>query len=142
MKLQIVVVCLVAMWVGALALAEEQARIKVLVVTGGHGFEEGPFFKVFEDNPQMVLTAAKHGKDADVYDRQDLLSYDVVVLYDMPKTITAGQQASFLSLFDKGIGLGVLHHALVSFQDWPEYERIIGGRYPEQPGKSGVVTPE
>ena len=24
-----------------------------------------------------------------------------------------------------------MHHALVSYQDWPEYERIIGGRYPE-----------
>ena len=23
----------------------------------------------------------------------------------------------------------VLHHALVSFQDWPEYEKIIGGKY-------------
>jgi type 1 glutamine amidotransferase len=35
-----------------------------------------------------------------------------------------------------------LHHALVSYQDWPEYERIIGGRYPEEKGKSGVVTAE
>ena len=40
-----------------------------------------------------------------------------------------------------GIGLVVLHHALVSYQHWPEYERIIGGRYPESDGKSGVVTP-
>jgi type 1 glutamine amidotransferase len=30
----------------------------------------------------------------------------------------------------------------VSFQDWPEYERIIGGRYPEPAGKSGLVTAE
>src|SRR5262249_6882409 len=35
----------------------------------------------------------------------------------------------FRSLFDHGIGLVVLHHALVAYQDWPEYERIVGGKY-------------
>jgi type 1 glutamine amidotransferase len=35
----------------------------------------------------------------------------------------------------------VLHHALVSYQDWPEYEQIIGGRYQEpDPLKPGKVT--
>lgn len=118
------------------------AKLKVLIVTGGHGFEVEPFFRIFQDNPEIEFTAAKHGKDADVYDRGDLLSYDVVVLYDMPKTITKEQKAKFLSLVDKGTGLVVLHHALVSLQEWPEFERIIGGRYPEEKGKSGVVTPE
>src|SRR5207245_1252022 len=42
----------------------------------------------------------------------------------------------------KGSGWVVLHHALVSYQHWPEYEKIIGGRYPEAEGKSGVVTAE
>jgi type 1 glutamine amidotransferase len=64
------------------------------------------------------------------------------VLYDMPKTITEQQKQNFLALFDKGTGLVVLHHALVSYQHWPEYEQIIGGRYPEADGKSGVVTLE
>jgi len=36
----------------------------------------------------------------------------------------------------------VLHHALVSYQHWPEFEKIIGGRYPEADGKSGKVTEE
>src|SRR6185369_13481815 len=74
--------------------------------------------------------------------REDLLTYDAVVLYDMAKNITEAQKAKFLSLFDQGIGLVVLHHALVSYQHWPKYERIIGGRYPEEDGKSGAVTPD
>jgi hypothetical protein len=60
----------------------------------------------------------------------------------MPKHITDAQKAKFLALFDQGVGLVILHHALVSFQQWPEYERILGGRYPEAAGKSGAVTPE
>jgi uncharacterized protein len=122
-------------------LADESPKCKVLVITGGHGFEEEPFFRLFEENPEITFTPAKHVKDADAYERSDLLSYDVVVLYDMPKTITEAQKARFVSLFEKGTGLVALHHALVSYQRWPDYERIIGGRYPET-GKPGAVTPD
>ena len=128
--------------IDAAIAAESGAKTKVLVVTGGHAFETAPFFKIFEENGDIVFTASKHEKEADVYERDDLLGYDVVVLYDMPKTINEKQKARFLSLFEKGTGLLVLHHALVSYQDWPEYERIVGGRYPEEKGKSGKVTEE
>ena len=33
------------------------------------------------------------------------------------------------ALFDNGTGVVVLHHALLSYQTWPEYERIAGGKY-------------
>ncbi len=128
---------------GVAFAAETGAKIKVLVVTGGHAFEKAPFYLNFERNTAITFTAAEHGKqNATVYERDDLLSYDVVVLYDMPKEIAEAQKARFMALFDKGIGLVVLHHALVSYQHWPEYEKIIGGRYPEADGKGGVVTPE
>jgi type 1 glutamine amidotransferase len=134
---------LTALAAGGAWAAETGGKIKVLAVTGGHGFEEEPFFRVFKDNPEIVFTRSEHARtNATAYERADLLDHDVVVLYDMPKTITETQQKQFLSLFDKGVGLVVLHHALVSYQHWPDYERIIGGRYPEADGKSGVVTPE
>ncbi len=126
----------------ACVAVEPAAKIKVLVVTGGHGFEQEPFFKIFQDNPEITFTHAEHAQaNATVYERGDLSSYDVVVLYDMAKNITEEQKAKFLSLFDQGAGLVVLHHALVSYPDWPEYEKIIGGRYPEpDPNKPGTVT--
>jgi type 1 glutamine amidotransferase len=125
----------------AVELASAQpAKLKVLVVTGGHGFAREAFFDVFKSNSGIAFSEAKHRKNADAYERDDLLSHEVVVLYDMPKTITEAQKKNFLSLFQKGIGVVVMHHALVSYQHWPEYERIIGGRYPEQDGKGGVVT--
>jgi type 1 glutamine amidotransferase len=96
-----------------------------------------PFFKIFADNPEITYTAAKHGTTADVYDRDDLLTYDVAVLYDMPKTITEEQKTKFRALLQKGTGLVVLHHALVSFPDWPEYEALIGGGYSQSDEKSG-----
>src|SRR5689334_10884037 len=117
------------------------AKTKVLLITGGHGFEREPFLKVFRENPKITLTHAEHSKGtADAYDRPDLFNYDVVVLYDMPKEINEAQKQRFIELTRKGIGLVVLHHALVSYQHWPDYERIIGGHYPEEDGKGGVVT--
>lgn len=142
--LEMLCIALLVTLTSGVASAAEDAKLRVLIITGGHGFEKEPFFKMFLDNPGITFTNASHDKtNATAYERDDLLSYDVVVLYDMPKSITEPQKAKFLSLFDKGIGLVVLHHAIVSYQHWPDYERIIGGRYPEpDPDKPGVVTAE
>lgn len=120
----------------------QETKIKVLVVTGGHGFDKPAFFKMFQDNAQIDFTAAEHAKSsATVYERDDLARYDVLVLYDMMKHITEKQRTALLAQLDRGAGLVVLHHALVSYPDWPAYEQMIGGRYPEpDPAKPGTVT--
>jgi uncharacterized protein len=115
----------------------EEKKIRVLLVTGGHGFEVEPFFKVFSENPEVAFTAARHGQNADVYDRPDLLQHDVAVLYDMPKTITDEQKAKFRGFLAKGKGLVVLHHALVSYPGWTEYANLIGGSYSQADEKTG-----
>jgi type 1 glutamine amidotransferase len=126
---------------GAVASAAESGgKLNVLIVTGGHGFEQEPFFKVFKDNAEITFTHATQGKTSEAYERADLLGYDVVVLYDMVQKITESQKAAFHSLFDKGIGLVVMHHALCSYQDWPDYERIIGGKYFMKDERRGDAT--
>ncbi|MCW5553614.1 MAG: ThuA domain-containing protein [Verrucomicrobiae bacterium] len=127
-------------WPGP-ALGQE-TKTKVLVVTGGHGFNQPAFFKMFQDNAEIAFTTAEHAKSgATVFERDDLARYDVLVLYDMVRHITEKQKAALLTQLDRGVGLVVLHHALVSYPEWPEYERIIGGRYTEpDPDKPGTVT--
>ncbi len=120
--------------------APPQANPKIKVL---HDFDKVSFFKLFTDNPDIAVTFASHeGTNTSVFERDDLLSYDVVALYDIRRAITEQQKKGFLSLFDKGVGLVVLHHAIVSYQHWPDYEKIIGGKYPEEDGKYGVVTPQ
>jgi uncharacterized protein len=104
-------------------------KIKVLIVIGGHQFKAEPFFKMFADNPEITYTAAAQHTNAEAYDRDDLFSYDVVLLYDSPTHMSDAQRARFLQLFDKGIGVIVLHHAYLSYPMWDEYERIAGGKY-------------
>jgi uncharacterized protein len=105
------------------------AKLKVLVVTGGHGFSPERFFKLLDSNPEITYTIADQKQQAEAWDRDDLLDYDVVLLYDFQRNMNDAQKAKFLSLFRKGVGLVVLHHALLSYQNWPEYERIAGGKY-------------
>lgn len=118
---------------------EGEAKLKVLVVWGGHGFNQPAFWQMFKDNPDIAYTEAKHDKTSEVYDRDDLATYNAVVLYDFWQKITDEQKQKFLSLFDKGIGLVVLHHALADYQDWPEFEKAVGGKFLLRPETRGDV---
>jgi type 1 glutamine amidotransferase len=132
-------------WVGTASggEAKQEEKIKVLIVTGGHGFNRDAFFKMFQDNPAITFTEAKQGKTSVAYDRDDLLDYDVVVLYDLVQGITEEQKAKFLSLFEKGVGLVALHHCLASYQDWPAFEQAVGGKFFLRPEtRNGVTTPK
>jgi uncharacterized protein len=130
MKIQLLCLLWLATLAGsAFAQTHPNKKIKVLVLTGGHAFKAEPFFKMFQDNVEITFTADQQVKAAEGYDRADLFSFDVVVLYDAPREITDAQKARFLALFDKGIGVVVLHHAYLAYPMWPEFGRIAGGQY-------------
>ncbi len=118
---------------GADHLTALNPKIRVLVVTGGHPFEHGPFFKLFADNPDITFKAVEHPHAQAMFRPQAAKQYDVLVLYDMYQEISDQGKADFINLLKAGKGLVVLHHAIASYQDWPEYQKIIGARYYLQP---------
>jgi len=36
------------------------AKVRILIVTGGHAFETNAFFQVFKDNPDITYQAVEH----------------------------------------------------------------------------------
>jgi len=104
-------------------------RVRVLVVTGGHGFEKEPFFKLFKDNPDLAFQAVEHPNAQALLKADAAKQYDVIVLYDMQQEITDDAKADFLARLKEGKGLVVLHHAIADYQQWPEYWKVIGARY-------------
>ena len=103
------------------------ARIHALVITGGHGFQEEPFwemFNSFENFSYDAVTFPDAFKHLSVEGAED---YDALVFYDMWQEITAAQQAAYLELLNQGKPIVYLHHALISFPDWGEFKRIVGG---------------
>lgn len=104
-------------------------KIRVLVVTGGHGFEKPQFFQMFKDNPDITYEAVEHPNAHAKWRPEAAKSYDVIALYDMWQPVTDEAKADLLALLQAGKGLVVLHHAIASYQDWPEYANIIGAKY-------------
>ncbi len=104
-------------------------KIRVLVVTGGHGFEKEPFFKLFRDNQDITYQAAEHPNAHKLLTAEAAKQWDVMVLYDMHQDITPEAKADFVARLKEGKGLVVLHHAIANYQAWPEYTTIIGAHY-------------
>jgi type 1 glutamine amidotransferase len=109
------------------------APLHVVLLTGGHGYQRAAYLDMFAGMPGLRLTHVEHrGPTANGWEHPSLEGCDAVLLYDLQQHITEEQRARLLGLLARGAGLVVTHHALVSFQSWPEYERIIGGRYVER----------
>lgn len=108
---------------------EAPGKIRVLVITGGHEFEQAQFFKVFSDNPGIVFKAVEHPNAHALLKAEAARQYDVLVTYDMHQEITDEAKGDFLAWLKAGKGLVVLHHAIASYQQWPEYSKIIGAHY-------------
>lgn len=101
----------------------------ILVITGGHGFERDPFFEMLKDMKSIEYTEAVHPEANSLYGSGVMENIDVLVFYDMVQEITESQKNDFLSLTDKGKGMVFLHHSLASYQDWEDFETLIGGHY-------------
>ena len=108
------------------------AKLKILIVTGGHDFDRESFFQMFDSFNNLSYTELVHPQARVQLGTIDLDSFDAVVFYDMPKTITEEETYSYYRLLEAGKGLLFLHHAICAYQDWPDFENIIGGKYYEK----------
>lgn len=112
--------------------AQEQGgekKIRLLIVTGGHGFEEAKFFKMFDELKGVEYKKAVFPQAGELLKPGLEKECDVVVMYDMVKSITPEQQKAFVELLNTGIGLVCWHHNLGGNQAWDEFTRIRGGKY-------------
>lgn len=104
--------------------------VKVVVVTGGHDFDSESFFGMFDNLENIDYVQARQKDDSEIFeDASTVDPYDVIVLYNMRQKISEKRRKNFIDILNKGKGLVVLHHAIAAFDDWREYEKIIGGRF-------------
>ena len=122
--------------IGALALAVcgaavahggEAGKIRVAVVVGGHGGGQS-FFDLFEGHDDIRCTPIHLRDDSEIFENIENWSYDVVVLYNLSGRISEKRRGNFEELMQRGLGVVTLHHAFSSYQDWPAFSKIVGGR--------------
>lgn len=107
-------------------------KLNIMVVTGGHDFERKSFFKMFDTFQDISYTELKQPEANAQLGTIDPKTFDAVVFYDMPKTISETEKKSYYKLLKLGKGLVFLHHSQCSYQDWDEYKTIVGGKYHEE----------
>ena len=107
--------------------------IRVLLTYGGHAFEEKQFYAMWDSLPGIKYTKAQLPQSTDLLKPGLEKDYDVLVMYDMINGFTPQQQHNLLDLAKTGIGVVSLHHNLCAHNEWPEYWKIVGGRYFHQP---------
>lgn len=116
-----------ALALAVVSLAAAQGPVRVLVVTGGHGYETS-FYTVFEGYDDLHWSHAVSNHEAF---RSDLRAkYDVLVLYDYSNSIADSERQNLRDFVESGKGVVVLHHAICDYQDWPWwYREVVGGKY-------------
>ncbi len=113
----------------------------ILIITGGHDFEEEAFFKMFQAFEGIEYQLAVQPLANNVYSSDSISKYDALVFYDMIQDISEVQKKAYIAMLEKGKGLVFLHHSLASYQDWPEFVSIMGGKYLLEPiEKDGQIV--
>ena len=105
-----------------------EEKVNVLIITGGHSYDEESFDQLLAKLP-ISYDLVKHPDAFAMLEASTIKNYRTVLLYDMPNEITEQAKRNFVAMLENGVGLVVLHHAVCSYRNWPEYRQIAGGRY-------------
>ena len=98
----------------------------MLVLVGGHGFNEKPFHEVFDGFSDMKCTFVEEKAGGEAFDNIENWSYDTIVIYSFERKPSEKRRENLLKLLDRGVGLVVLHHGLHGYKEWPEFQKMAG----------------
>jgi type 1 glutamine amidotransferase len=132
-------------WAATGAVAEPHqaaAPVRLLVVTGGHGYPEAEFYDMLNSlGPAVRWRHATSQAEAFGGDRPLESRYDVVLLHDMHDTTSEALRAKLKSFVEGGKGVISLHHAIVDYTDWPWWhQEVIGGKYFVKPNEGHAAS--
>lgn len=106
--------------------------IKIMVVTGGHSYDTLQFFEMFDALKGIEYEHFQQPKANQKLVKDLAKDFDVIAFYDMWKSISDAEKSAYLKLTQQGKPFLFLHHSIASYQDWPEFEKILGGKYVEK----------
>jgi len=122
-------------------------RPTVLVITGGHAFEQEPYLDVFRDNEGIDWAHAQPPSVRTCFTPKNAGIWDAMVCYDMQGVIfhrpdppelvdpPADYVEGFQALLERGQGMLFLHHAMSAWPRWALWARVVGGRWHYVPGE-------
>jgi type 1 glutamine amidotransferase len=113
---------------------QDDRRVRLAVVTGGHGFDVTNFHRLFRRFVE-VDAYVQHLEEFAGASQEVRDAYHAVLFYFMPTQDPTSDRrdrhaahplAALEHLGQSEQGLVVLHHALLAYRDWPLWGRIVG----------------
>ena len=130
----IIILTLFSFSLTANAESTKDQPIRVLVITGGHSYNNETFNAMFASFGNTITYQVVEFPSAfEMFLPENRNKYDVLVFYHMWQKITEEQKVVFADCIKQGKPLIVLHHSICAFDDWEEYWHIIGGKYFHKP---------
>jgi uncharacterized protein len=121
------------------AQALSESPLKVLVLTGGHDFNRPAFAALFDGVKGIEWKEAVYGgkelNATEILASDAWKAYDVFVFYDMVQGLPEKSLQGLAALPRAGKGLLFLHHTIAANQTWPEYRKMLGGKFFTAPTK-------
>jgi type 1 glutamine amidotransferase len=120
----------------------------LLVLSGGHPYEEAPFAELIGSLGDWDVTHLVHPEGGEADAAGGILSADALLFYDMAGyTFGEGKVATrapspalreaVSARFARGKGAVAMHHAIAGWAEWPEWHHWLGGQFHYQPGAHG-----
>ncbi len=109
-----------------------QEKASILLVTSNRKVPSSGFYELFALIDGIDAIEMKQPQANEFIQNGDVDQYALIVFYDLNDSITELQKDAYWDLLEKGKPMLFLHHTLVSYQKWPNFINIIGGRYNRQ----------
>jgi len=117
----------------------------LLVLSGGHPFEEQPFAELLESLDGWDVDHRRHPDAEETAGGGAIEAADAILFYDMPgydfsdndvttRSPLDSYRDAIIRRFENGKGAVAMHHALAGWAEWPEWSEMIGGRFLYQRG--------
>jgi type 1 glutamine amidotransferase len=114
--------------------AEPPVQIRILVITGGHDYPKDQFNQMLAGLGENITYQVDELPAAyEMFLPENRDKYDVLIFYHMWQEINDEQAKEFSECIRNGKPLVVLHHSICAYDNWPEYFKIIGGKYFHKP---------
>lgn len=121
----------------------------LLVLSGGHPYEAGPFDELLGALGAWEITHLVHPEGGEADAAEAILAADALLFYDMAGysfgegTVTTRPPSpafrdAITARFTSGKGAVAMHHALAGWAEWPEWHKWLGGQFHYQPGPHGL----
>jgi type 1 glutamine amidotransferase len=121
----------------------------LLVLSGGHPYEAGPFDELLAALGDWEITHLIHPEGGEADASEAICAADALLFYDMAGysfgegTVTTRPPSpafrdAITARFASGKGAVAMHHALAGWAEWPEWHDWLGGQFHYQPGPHGL----